>query len=92
MKVDIYQKVIQDFNDKSIDAFKLLADIDASTKGYIDDATIRAIIHFANGNLEMISKILDQKLFNIAAIKNAYNKNTEYEIDFSKTFHELGLL
>ncbi len=95
MKTDIYQKISQDFGNDCTDVVNIFNALDAETKGIMSDRLVRAIIYLSNGSLDsLVRQIKLARLDWRDVFMNAEYSYPDRERlrDFSKSFHELGLL
>lgn len=92
MKVDIYQKIVRDFGDRSAQTIEKIEALEAATKGLVDDRLIRCIVYLANGDLDSLDVWINQARLDWRdVIMNAeYSGPDEQQVrDFRRPFVEL---
>lgn len=94
MPVDIYQKIQRDFGSQANQVRAILEEVDARTKGLIENRLIRSMIYLSEGDIDKFRAIVELARTDP---RDVYWQ-AEYECgetrlrDFTKSFHDLKLL
>jgi hypothetical protein len=94
LQTDIYLKLEHDFGEALPQALSLLEDVEAQTKGNVDDRILRAMIYLSKGDVGRLEELiaLVQKDYRDLLWQAEYDEQGQRQFDFSKTFHELNFI
>ena len=94
LETDIYQKIEHDFGANANAAIEQIDQLEAITKGLIDNRLLRAMIYLANGNLDGLTTTIERgrKNYRDVLCQAEYDGGEVRIHDFNKSFHELGLI
>lgn len=94
MKTDIYRKMERDFGSEISLALKQVEAPDLPAEGVTGDRVLRAMVFLAKGDLETLEQLIKLASTDYRDVlwQAEYDCGDKRRFDFSRSFHELGLL